>query len=80
LNIISKKWSQLWCLHDWEKGWEVDITPFEGFLYEFKCKVCDKKIYRTLSRAPISGIIPESDWAKYNKDPLYNVSPRIRKD
>lgn len=69
-------------MHTWRKGVEVDITPFEGFLYQYDCTVCDKKIYRTMMHAPISGILPKTDLDKYKEDPIYNMSPLIisRKD
>lgn len=74
-NTLTRKWNQFWCLHDWKRGFEVDITPFEGFLYEFNCVECEKTICRTMMHAPISGILPETDIDKYKKDPLNNVSP-----
>ncbi len=80
MRSIKKRIEQFWCLHDWKRGFEVDRAPFESFLYEFTCVECEKTIRRTMMRAPISGIIPETDWEKYKKDPLYNVSPRIYKD
>lgn len=76
-NILTRKWGQLWCAHRWHRKHEVDITPFEGFLYEFECDVCLKKIYRTMLHAPISGILPENPWEEFKKDPAYNLSPPL---
>lgn len=79
MKYLKRKINQFWCMHTWKRGMEVDITPFEGFLYEYSCKVCGKTIRRTMMHAPISGILPETDLEKYKKDPLYNMSPLFRR-
>ena len=76
-NILTRKLKQFSCLHRWHRKHEVSITPFEGFLYEFECDVCNKKVHRTMLHAPMSGILPKNPWEEYKKDPLYNVSPPI---
>lgn len=77
MNTLTRKGKQWWCLHHWVKFLEVDVG-FNGFIYEWKCDVCDKVVYKPTVYAPISGIIPDP-WLDYKKDPIYNSSPSILK-
>ncbi len=75
-NILTRRRKQFWCMHHWKKGALLDILYLKGFLYEFECDVCGKKIARWTGYEPISGILPDP-WAEYKKDPQMNVSPPI---
>lgn len=76
-NILIRKWHQLGCGHYWVKGSMVDWIYGKGIVYEWICKVCDKKIRRTNYYSPISFYLEDPT---IEKDPLYNMSPLIRKN
>lgn len=80
-NILTRKWRQFWCLHKWCKGLPVDLMYGKGYLYRYHCTICEKVIYKWTGEEPISGVLPESPWKIYKKDPYSNMSPPIiRKD
>lgn len=75
-NTLTRKRKQWGCLHHWQKDVLLDILYGKGFLYQFRCDVCEKKIARWSGYEPISGILPDP-WALFKKDPQMNVSPPI---
>lgn len=75
-NYLTKKINQLKCLHRWKKGLYIDIQYGKGFLWEYDCNVCEKKIHRWTGNEPISGILPENPW-EIKRNPYTDMSPPI---
>jgi len=76
MKYLKKKLKQWGCLHLWRKDVLLDILYGKGFLYQYECKVCEKKIARWTGNEPISGILPPNPW-EIKRNPYTDMSPPI---
>jgi hypothetical protein len=76
MNYLKKKIKQFACLHLWKKTVLLDIMYGKGFLYQYECKECEKKIARWTGNEPISMITPPNPW-EIKRNPYTDMSPPI---